>query len=120
MLCDFHIHTDYSGDSKTPPALQAEAAIALGIPEICITDHHDPGSESMTHVHYLLEIPPYLNGIRRLAEEYEGKLAIRTGIELGLMLREQTELERLEAELPVDFILGSCHFTDGYDIYDRA
>ena len=67
-----------------------------------------------------MEIPPYLNGIRRLAEEYEGKLAIRTGIELGLMLREQTELERLEAELPVDFILGSCHFTDGYDIYDRA
>ena len=51
MLCDFHIHTDYSGDSKTPPALQAEAAIALGIPEICITDHHDPGSESMTHIH---------------------------------------------------------------------
>ena len=41
MLCDFHLHTEFSGDSETPVRDQTERAIALGMKEICITDHHD-------------------------------------------------------------------------------
>ena len=41
MLCDFHLHTEFSGDSETPVRDQAERAAALGMNEICITDHHD-------------------------------------------------------------------------------
>ncbi len=120
MLCDFHIHTSFSADSRSLPETQADAAADLGMKEICITDHHDPGSESMSRLHYILDIPSYLSGIRKLSEKYQGIIQIRTGIELGLMLREQETLTELVRSLPVDFILGSSHFTDGYDIYDRA
>ena len=31
MLCDFHLHTDFSGDSDTPAVSQIEMSIALGM-----------------------------------------------------------------------------------------
>lgn len=120
MLSDTHIHTSFSGDSKTPPRDQAMAAIALGMDEICITDHHDYGSREMTHIDFYLDIPAYLPAIRALAQEFEGKLTIRTGIELGLMCREKTYLTKLASKLPVDYIIGSNHFVDGTDVYERA
>ena len=41
MLPDYHLHTDFSGDSTTPPRAQIERAIQLGMDSLCITDHHD-------------------------------------------------------------------------------
>jgi len=119
MLPDYHVHTEFSGDSKTPIRAQAEAAIARGMTEMCITDHHDCGSEPVTGQKFILDIPSYLPAIRGIAGEYEGRLHIYTGIELGLMLRKKKELPELEKELPVDYIIGSNHFIDGFDVYDR-
>ena len=45
MICDFHMHTEFSGDSETPVRTQIDRAIALGMEEICITDHHDYDSD---------------------------------------------------------------------------
>ena len=120
MLSDFHVHTSFSADSQTPPREQIEAAIRLGMKEICITDHHDYGTRHMCVKDFTLDIPAYLPAIRALAEEYRGKIRVLTGIELGLMMREREYLNSLEKELPVDYIIGSSHFIDGYDIYDQA
>ncbi len=119
MINDFHIHTSYSGDSQTPAREQIEAAIRLAMKEICITDHHDYGSRNMTHIDFTLDLPNYFQGIQELAEEYRGKIRVLTGIELGLMLREKEYLTALEKTMPVDFIIGSNHFIDGYDVYDK-
>lgn len=119
MLSDFHVHTAFSGDSQTPPKEQIEAAIRLGMKEICITDHHDFGTREMTHIDYTLDLPAYFSGVKELAEEYRGKIRVLTGIELGLMLREQKYLTDLEKTLPVDYIIGSNHFIDGFDVYDK-
>lgn len=119
MLSDFHVHTAFSGDSNTPPGEQIEAAIRLGMKEICITDHHDYGTREMTHIDYTLDLPSYLAAIKALAEEYRGKIRVLTGIELGLMLREKDYLTETARTLPVDYIIGSNHFIDGYDVYDK-
>ena len=120
MLSDCHVHTEFSGDSKTPLDQQIEAAIRLGMEEICITDHHDYGCAGMTHIDYTLDIPSYLPAVREAAEKYRGKIRVLTGIELGLMMREKDYLIRLEKELPVDYIIGSSHFIDAFDVYDKA
>lgn len=119
MLSDFHVHTSFSGDSQTPQKDQIEAALRLGMKEICITDHHDYGTRDMCKTDFTLNIPEYLPAIRALSEEYRGRIRVNTGIELGLMLREKEYLETLEKELPVDYIIGSSHFIDGIDIYAR-
>ena len=119
MLPDFHVHTEFSGDSKAPVRDQIEAAIRLGMTEICITDHHDYGTRSMTPIDFTLDIPSYLPAIRKLSEAYRNQIRVLTGIELGLMLREREYLETLVPGLSVDYIIGSSHFVDGYDVYDR-
>lgn len=119
MISDFHVHTSFSGDSRTPPEEQIEAAIRLGMEEICITDHHDYGTRSMTSIDYTLDVPAYLDSVRGLSETYEGQIRVRTGIELGLMLREKEYLTALAGTLRADYIIGSSHFIDGYDVFDR-
>ena len=119
MLPDFHVHTEFSGDSKAPASGQIEAAIRLGMKEICITDHHDYGTGSMTPIDFTLDIPSYLSAVRALSEKYQDRIRVCTGIELGLMMREKSYLVRLADGLSADYIIGSSHFVDGYDVYDR-
>ena len=75
MLCDFHVHTDFSADSKTPIRDQIEAAIRLGMKEICITDHHDYGTSGMCHLDYTVDPVTYFAALKDLAEEYREKLS---------------------------------------------
>ncbi len=119
MLSDYHVHTSFSADSKTPAREQIEAAIKLGMKEICITDHHDYGTSQMTHHDYTVDIPSYFQSLSALREEYRDRIRVRSGIELGLMLREKEYNEALAKSIPADFIIGSNHFIDGYDVYDQ-
>ena len=41
MICDMHIHTKWSSDSKESVCAQVEQAIRLGMKFLCITDHQD-------------------------------------------------------------------------------
>ena len=43
MYADYHIHTEFSDDSREPMEKQIEKAIELGLQEICFTDHVDYG-----------------------------------------------------------------------------
>ena len=43
MLTDYHVHTKYSDDSEYPMEEVVRDAIALGLSEICFTDHVDYG-----------------------------------------------------------------------------
>ena len=43
MISDCHVHTEFSGDSKAPQKAQVQAALDLGMKEICITDPPRPG-----------------------------------------------------------------------------
>lgn len=43
MFCDYHVHTNYSDDSFYPMEEVIQDAIAMGMEEICFTDHVDYG-----------------------------------------------------------------------------
>lgn len=115
MLSDFHIHTEFSGDSDTPARDQIERAMGLGMKEICITDHHD--YDVVSPIDFTLDIPAYLAAMEKLREEYSGRIRINVGIELGLQRHIREYLEHLAGSLPLDFIIGSTHFVDGVDPY---
>lgn len=116
MISDFHLHTSFSADSTTPARSQIERAIALGMHEICITDHHDYDSDKPDN-EFLLDFSrylPYMNGIRG---EYAGQIRVNVGVELGLQVHELDELERLVSSHDFDFVIGSSHFIDRQDPY---
>lgn len=60
MYFDYHVHTEYSDDSFYPMEKVVKDAIAMGIEEICFTDHVDYGIKTD---------PEYLN--ERIRAEYE-------------------------------------------------
>ncbi|MBQ1911691.1 MAG: PHP domain-containing protein, partial [Erysipelotrichaceae bacterium] len=43
MLADYHVHTHFSDDSVYPMEEVVKDAIAMGLDEICFTDHVDYG-----------------------------------------------------------------------------
>lgn len=116
MFSDFHLHTDFSGDSSTPVVLQVQRAIQLGMEEICFTDHHDYDVDA-GDIDFNLDIPAYLSCMRRMREEYKDKIKINIGIELGLQLHIKDYLDKLADKGGFDFIIGSNHFIDGMDPY---
>lgn len=116
MLPDFHIHTDFSGDSQTPARVQIERCLALDMEELCITDHHDYDPD-INQNPFLLDIESYLPCMRQLRQEYSDRIRVNIGIELGLQLRVRDYLESLARSLDVDFIIGSSHFIDRKDPY---
>ncbi len=116
MICDFHMHTEFSGDSETPVRAQVERAIELGMKEICITDHHDYDSD-FCETDFNLDIPPYLESLAKIREEYRDRILVNIGIELGLQPHLKQYLDSLADQYGgvLDFIIGSCHFADRLD-----
>lgn len=116
MICDFHLHTEFSGDSDTPVREQVERAISLGMKEICITDHHDYDAD-FTDIDFTLDIEAYLTYMKQIQEEYKDRIRVGIGIELGLQTHLKDYLERLLEEYSFDFVIGSSHFADRMDPY---
>ena len=121
MYADFHMHTSFSTDSETSPREQIERAIALGMQELCITDHHDYGADfgDFWDSDFTLDLPAYLEYMQKLRAEYSGRIRLRIGIELGLQCRIKDYLADFEEKYgrQVDFIIGSSHLIDGGDPY---
>lgn len=113
MLPDYHLHTDFSGDSTTPAREQIEQAIRLGMDSLCITDHHDYDVESP--IDFTLDIDAYFSSLTRLQEEYRDRIDVRIGIELGLQVHLKEYLREVTRKYPFDFVIGSTHFIDRKD-----
>ena len=112
MFCDMHVHTGFSVDGKATMAQRCAEAVSIGLEAICFTDHldfdrADPGFR-------FFDFDGYFDQIKRLQEQYQGRLLILAGCEFGEPCRFPKELEQA-GRLPFDFILGSVHLWEaGY------
>lgn len=113
MLPDYHFHTIFSGDSKTPVREQLNQAILLGMKSLCVTDHHDYDVDSP--IDFTLDLDRYFETMLRLREEYKNKLDLRIGIELGLQPHLEEYFNHLLSSYPLDFVIGSTHFVNQKD-----
>ena len=113
---DSHLHTGFSADSDTPPELQIERAVALGMPALCITDHQDfDGPPDV--MDFTFDTDAYRKTLLALKERYRDRIDLRIGVELGLQTDIPTDLAAYASSTPFDFIIGSTHFCDGMDPY---
>lgn len=117
MLSDFHVHTCFSADSDCPPIEQAARAAALGMEEMCVTDHIDAGQ--VTEEGRVFEFDPddYLAQMRRLREEFSDRFTLRIGVELGLDPDHEETVRSFPGRAPFDYVIGSVHVVDGMDPY---
>ena len=82
MFCDYHVHTNFSDDSEYIMENVIEDAIAIGMKEICFTDHvdYDLDDDYDFGIYY----NSYFDKIDYLQSKYKDKISIKKGIEMGL------------------------------------
>lgn len=118
---DFHMHTAFSTDSEASVESMLEAAADRGIRAICITDHMDadyPPDEELGENPFQLDIENYFVSLLKKKKEYEERLQVRIGIELGLQKHLGARYEALTEKYPFDFVIGSMHLVQGEDPYN--
>lgn len=107
-LTDYHTHSSCSHDGHVPMREMAEAACALGLAELCITDHCDllngEGGRSPAY-----DWAPALAQYAEAKAALEGRMTVRLGVELG---NASSDWEAARAALnqpALDFVIGSIH-----------
>lgn len=112
-MFDYHLHTKVSFDGRMTAQQAVEAALKMGLKEICFTDHidFDPLAPE-NKLRY--EVADYNAAYNDLSHN---DLLIRRGMEFG-MLPDNAQILREElSERPYDFVIGSVHFVEGLDVY---
>ena len=130
MLADYHVHTEFSDDSLYPMDAVIQDAIAMGMQEICITDHVDYGikldwdcgekieyrnGEPFANVDY----PKYIETINRMKKLYGDKIQIRTGLEFGIQIHTIPQFQTLYKRYPFDFIILSIHQVENQEFWTQ-
>ena len=112
-MFDSHTHSRVSFDTDSDPRDMLAAAEAMGLRELCFTDHYDYRNDPAGE-HDLFSLTEY-------AEAYDGlyseKVKIRRGIEFGMTEWNMAELAAVCAARPFDFVIGSVHSIGGGDPY---
>lgn len=113
---DYHLHTNHSMDGKQSVDALCKRAVALGLEEIGITDHIDPGHPSPG-----VDVTPVFDVWHKeigLAKEAYPGLTIRVGLEIGDNMACRQQIYDIVDGQPLDFRLFSLHLIDGCDPYD--
>lgn len=119
ILADFHMHTEFSADSKAPLSSMVEGAINKGLKHICITEHmdhdfplYDPPIENLN---WEVNVDSYLYELLNARQKYEKDINVGFGIELGLQ-ESAFRANALTAKgHEFDFIIGSIHLVNKMD-----
>ncbi|MBQ8184991.1 MAG: histidinol-phosphatase HisJ family protein [Lachnospiraceae bacterium] len=116
MKIDFHVHSSFSGDCDSSPETQVLAALEQNLDILCFTEHLD-ADYFCPDANFILDTAPYLEAVASLREKYADRIAIYTGVELGLQPHLTDYYKDYAARYPFDFIIGSTHLVNGEDPY---
>jgi len=114
---DYHVHSDFSGDSQAPMELMIEQGIKLGLKQLCFTDHIDFDYPKPGNTEFTFSLDQYTNKLNELKVRYSKQIEVLTGVELGLRADQLERLTSFTAKYPFDFVIGSSHVAEGIDPY---
>lgn len=130
MFADYHVHTEFSDDSAYPMEQVIQDAIAMGMGEICFTDHVDYGIkedwDSGNPIRYRdgepfanVDYPVYSERIKRLQSLYNGQIDIKMGLEFGIQTHTIPQYGALFQRYPFAFIILSIHQVDNKEFWTQ-
>jgi histidinol-phosphatase (PHP family) len=113
-LFDLHIHSRFSFDGHDSVGGLCDRALGLGLSGLAITDHIDQVTApelfpEFTPDKLALTAKNSNAAISKAQKEYDGRLEVLRGTELGQALHNQALSEFLLATYDYDFVLGSIH-----------
>lgn len=120
IKADFHLHSNFSGDSEASMESMILKGIELGLSSMCFTEHNDidfvyvkPEEKGM----FDLNTDSYLFDLIKYKEKYADKIKILFGVEMGVQPQLRRELAVYAKSYDFDFIIASAHTCYGKDPY---
>lgn len=121
---DHHTHHERCGHARGEIEDYIQAALALGMTEIGISDHSplywregdhpQPGSAMPRSA-----LSEYVEEVLRLKHEYRGRIRVLLGLEADYAEGMEETYREVRDAYPWDYWIGSVHYTLGSHIYDR-
>lgn len=105
---DYHIHSNFSADSKASMEEMCRRAALLGVPEIGFADHYDLHPDE--NPRNWLRLEPWLEELAYCRKTFSNRLVIRAGIEIGEPHLFQAETRAILERAPFDYAIGSLHW----------
>jgi len=116
MIVDYHVHTPYCGHAQGKIIQYIEAAIACGIQEIGFADHlgryYLTKSQRRRYWDWGMnerDLARYYSELLDLREVFEGRIAIKIGLEVDYVDGAEDILAPIISRYPFDFFLCSIH-----------
>lgn len=121
MKVDYHIHSDFSHDSRESVKNIIEHSIENNFDEIVFTDHLDIDFPE-NKIKELIDVDNYIKTLGEYQNLYRDKISIKIGLELGLQvhLEGDKELKALLNDDKFDFLIGSIHAVHYKDLNTKA
>lgn len=120
ITADYHLHSSFSGDSDTPMEAMIQQGIALGLTQMCFTEHNDldyPVTDSDPAGKFELNPDSYLYEFIKCKEKYADKINLCFGVELGLQPHLSKKNAAFAKAHEYDFIIASSHLCNSKDPY---
>lgn len=116
-LMDYHVHSIHSFDAYDSISDICKSAVDGGLCEIVITDHFEPGM--WDDYNFFYDKDQYLTDVKNARQDFDGKLKVKFGVELGEPHLYPEASESIMEYMPYDYVLGSIHkFIDNIDAED--
>lgn len=116
IKADYHLHTNFSSDSKTPMEEMVKQAISLGLDRICFTDHMDYDFPKQYEMSFQFCMEDYWKQIDQMQKKYP-QIQILKGVECGLQDGLGERYRSLIQSFDFDFVINSCHVLFQMDPY---
>lgn len=117
-MIDYHLHTPLCRHARGSPGEYLAAARRKGLREIGFADHYPLGLLGVKPESEVTmapsELPGYIREIRALGAG-EKRIGVKLGAEVDYFPGKERELAGLLSRDPLDFVIGSIHFMDGWD-----
>lgn len=117
IKADFHLHSDFSGDSTSPMEQMIQQGIQNGLDCMCMTEHMDRDYPQEEDADFNLDTDRYVSRYQTLHSQYASRIDLRFGVELGLQPHLADFHREYIKRYPFDFIIGSSHVVHGKDPY---
>ncbi len=117
MLASYHVHSVLS-DGRSTILEHVRAAVDAGLDELGISDHYVLlGDRRAVDWSMPLDgLEDYFEELRAAVAEVEGKLVVRYGLEADYDPETVEELGEILRSYPLDYVIGSVHYVDGFTI----
>ncbi|MBM7614860.1 histidinol-phosphatase HisJ family protein [Alkaliphilus hydrothermalis] len=115
-MFDYHVHTTFSPDAKSPMEEVIKSGIEKNLKEICFTDHIDYDWDGKGN-DIRFDFDSYFKTIDGFKEKYKDRISIKQGVEFGLQPHLIEKYQAVSRKYDFDFILCSVHSLRKEDLY---